>query len=709
MVSDQLLGQISALQAGYFTVLEALLDVETRTVKPETSFAKVHATSEEARESFDALVARALSPAMQQAPVPEFRVAIIGSSNHGKTSVLEEMFPDLSRRGLLITDVRDTTSQALMIKAGARPDMVFNPWSLDQIRFLVDLSRDELARRNIEVQYREDHVEIDGDQADFESAVREKFKFGVRQQLKPFKGQFVLDASRPENAPVVARLTTKVDYAQKPRPQDILVNDESFNDLQFRVAVRSVEMGSDFSEVTRWLREAGAKEALAANLTFIDTPGLKAGGADNDEVLRHVLSRKNQQIAVELLKNDELDLIVHLVLCAQQSDFASLWSGLEKVDSDVLQDLGERIILAVNGFNIYFSNPNLQAENRPDANDDQFNVTVQSNILGRLSERGGIDPLDICFLDVRKVIEAQGTPYADFYATDAYKGSTRRAVAESWAQPGGFGYGTLRRLGILDRFRENVAAICDPADCGKGFLVKRILEAWKTHGPKMTVRRFVVRNRLLASIRDLKALLASYYDVSGRMTRQSVTDALKATLAFLDFAKPDAIDAFCRREIDRYIEQEATIKAEAIVKEPAERGKAPMSWPVAAFRATVSYIFAKIKAHNRGLSPEVEGVLSQFLTQQLRNYAPAWGYTTANFPLPTPEDKASRHLLIHALKYHAREFLYKCIQMASSDDDLAGVMQDDDDKQRMSHILGEINRLHAEAEKLCASHGVVVK
>lgn len=701
MISAELIGHITAIQTGYFGVLEALLDVETRTVKPETSFARIHSTSQEARESFDRLVELALSPGMQQTPVPEFRCAIIGSSNHGKTSVLVEMFPDLAERGLLITDVKDTTSQALVIKSGTRSDMVFRPWTLDQIRYLVDISRDELSRRHIDVQYREDHVEVDGSEADFESNVKSKFKFGIRQKLKPFAGTYALDAAKPENGGLVARLTTKVDYSQAPRPQDIVVNDEAFNDLQFRVAVRSVEMGSDFSEISRWLGSSESEKTFADNLTFIDTPGLKAGGSDSDEVLRHVLAKKNQQIAVELLKHDELDLIVHLVLCGQQSDFASLWSHLEGVDSEILQDLGDRIIVAVNGFNVYFDNPDLSRRWKGGdgaGDDDHFNVTIQSNILGKMSERGALIPLNICFLDVRRVIESRGGSYEDYY-------QERKAAAESWAAPNGVGYTTLRRLGILDRYKANLEAICDPQDCGKGFLVRQIVEAWKSQGPKLMVRRFVVRSRLLASIRDMKSLLGSYYDMEGQMTRQSVTDALKSTLSFIDATKHDAIDRFCHKEIDPFIDKEVAARAEAAVKQ----GGKEKSWSVAALRTTVSYIFARIKAHNPGLKPEVEGVLNQFLTAQLRMCAPAWGYSTVELPFPTKEDKAPRDLLTHALKYHSREFLHKCLQVASSDDDLAGVMQDDEDKLRMKELIAEINRLHAEAERLCSTYGVVVK
>ena len=208
MSNDLLIGQISQIQLRYSEALSSLYDPEAGQVRPETSFSRLYNTSKEAKEKFDELVALALSPQMQQQPVAEFRCAIIGSSNHGKTSVLVDMFPDLAKRGLLITDVKDTTSQALFIKAGARSQMVFSPWSFDQIRYLVDISRKQLTDRRIDAQYREDHIEIDAEEADFEPSVRSRFKFGIRQKLKPFAGQYLVDAADPATRSLVARLTT---------------------------------------------------------------------------------------------------------------------------------------------------------------------------------------------------------------------------------------------------------------------------------------------------------------------------------------------------------------------------------------------------------------------------------------------------------------------------------------------------------------------
>src|ERR1700738_237176 len=45
--------------------------------------------------------------------------AFVGASSHGKTTILDELFPDLARRGWLITESNDTTSQSLRIEYAA--------------------------------------------------------------------------------------------------------------------------------------------------------------------------------------------------------------------------------------------------------------------------------------------------------------------------------------------------------------------------------------------------------------------------------------------------------------------------------------------------------------------------------------------------------------------------------------------------------------
>ena len=124
---------------------------------------------------------------------------------------------------------------------------------------------------------------------------------------------------------------------------------------------------------------------------------------------------------------------------------------------------------------------------------------------------------------------------------------------------------------------------------------------------------------------------------------------------------------------------------------------------------TVAYILARIRSHNPKIKPEVDAILKEFLDGQFRASARAWGYTSVEMPLPTKDDNSPRYLLLHALKYHSREFLHKCLNMASSDDDLAGIMQDDEDKRRMSQVIADLSRLQTEAERLCSTYGVVLK
>jgi len=122
----------------------------------------------------------------------------------------------------------------------------------------------------------------------------------------------------------------------------------------------------------------------------------------------------------------------------------------------------------------------------------------------------------------------------------------------------------------------------------------------------------------------------------------------------------------------------------------------------------VGTLFLRIKAHNPKMKPEVEAILVAFIDREYRASASAWGYRASNLPIPSREDEAPRHLVVHALSYHAREFLHKCVQLAGSDDDLAGVMQDEKDREGMAEVVSEIAVLQKSVEQFCATHGVSV-
>lgn len=134
------------------------------------SFKALLSSSESLRGEWDELQKIASSPRVTRECTPQFTCAIVGSSSHGKTSVLSEMFPSLAQRGWLVTDVTDTTSQALMIRRaqpgdGNEDKVIVHSWSLEQIKRLVKAAETENARLNIQVAYRPDVIEIDGKNA----------------------------------------------------------------------------------------------------------------------------------------------------------------------------------------------------------------------------------------------------------------------------------------------------------------------------------------------------------------------------------------------------------------------------------------------------------------------------------------------------------------------------------------------------------------
>ena len=121
--------------------------------------------------------------------------AIIGSSGHGKTTILDEMFPRLAERGWLVTDVTDTTAQSLRIEYAppGSPELdrvVVRSWSGEQIKELMSQSEveEQNQRDGVRVSYLEDGVEVDGTEAAFAAADRAQFRFPGKLELRPFPG-----------------------------------------------------------------------------------------------------------------------------------------------------------------------------------------------------------------------------------------------------------------------------------------------------------------------------------------------------------------------------------------------------------------------------------------------------------------------------------------------------------------------------------------
>ena len=177
-----------------------------------------------------------------------------------------------------------------------------------------------------------------------------------------------------------------------------------------------------------WAKERANE---ARELIFIDTPGLNVDGTAKDEVLRYVLSKKNQQIVIELIRNDELDVIVHLVLNGQSSKFLQLWRAVaDQCFPTELADIEDRLVLAINGVNLYFTNDDLsrkwQNAEAARIEGDHFAVSIEDNILNKMLDRGHCRPSKVCFLDGSRIVKNYAADYAKYKA--AFTGLVRSGI-----------------------------------------------------------------------------------------------------------------------------------------------------------------------------------------------------------------------------------------------------------------------------------------
>src|SRR5262245_4740677 len=163
-------------------------------------------TSAPLKSALGALDTVLASPRLSQPCDGRLTCAIVGSSGHGKTTLLDEMFPQLAKRGWLVTDVTDTTAQALRIEhhapGGADLAQVrLRCWDLQQIKDL--MNHEEVKRQNehdhIRVVYHEGTVEVDGSGATFAPTDLEQFRYPRAMALRPFSAPFLVPPDKLED------------------------------------------------------------------------------------------------------------------------------------------------------------------------------------------------------------------------------------------------------------------------------------------------------------------------------------------------------------------------------------------------------------------------------------------------------------------------------------------------------------------------------
>jgi hypothetical protein len=689
MINETILAEANGVREDF---VDAVGDLE----KLETLRA-LESGSEELRADLAAARELAASPKLRQRFAPTFACAVVGSSNHGKTSILAEMFPELERRGWLVTDVKDTTSQALVLhqpQPGVDAQTVtVHSWDEEQIKRLI-LSADEANNRHrIRVRYLPGEIQVDGTDGVFEAEDLRRFRFGQVISLRPFPVPYRLSAAEQADRRVIRALTVKEEQDQVTGRPVLVLSDRPFTALQLRAVIKDVSLFTPFNLFAKW---SGRPAEEFAPLALIDTPGLGVTGSSKDEVLRHVLENKSIQIVLELLRNDELDLILHMVLCGESTQFARLWGAVERqCGSEELNDLSERLILAVNGFNRYFTNADLKRKwTDPDAaarEGDHFATSIDDNILKRMSERGTLMPARVCFLDSQRIVEGlTGRGYREAYQSFL-------PDAETWCRPGGAGYATLERLGLLQDFPENLKALADPDDRGQGFMVRQVLGLIREQGAKLFLRRALIRSRLLAGVRGLKAALLRYYDNQGQLQSGAFRAALHALLRPLRSDGVMATEHFAREYIDREVDGLVSrLGADGSVK----------NWVDEGFNGLCVLVFRSLGARAK-IDANMGRLVEPYLRERLTQWRRAWGYENADLPAPSRKHPETADLLRHCLRLHGREIL---TQLASEDHmaTAVDVPQDEEDRARAAGAIQLLGRAEAAAVRLCHEQGISV-
>lgn len=689
MIPQEIVETINDIRFMFVTAQERLSEIP--------SFQALLSTSAPLRSKVADLELVRQAPHLKEPCDGRITCAIIGSSGHGKTTILDEMFPRLSERGWLVTDVTDTTSQSLRIvhateDADDLDEVVVSSWNVEQIKELMSHPevQEQNAADNIRVSYLADGVLVDGADATFPESDLKQFRFPKKMDLKPFPEPYRVAPAQARDSRFIRALTVK-EQSQVLESSDVIrMNGDSWDALQLRALVKDVRLKDPFERIKRW---TGRDDAAVSRLTFVDTPGLATAGSAKDEVLRHFLENKSNHIALQLWKKDELDVVVHLALCGRQSDFAVLWKAIEReCGPAAMDDVADRLILAVNGMNIYFTNRDIKAkyedEDTAAREGDHFATTLEDNILQKMSPRGRVRPARICFMDSQSIVETMTTGSYE----DAYR--KYRPIMEGWLGKDTASGKTLDRLGMRDTFVKNVDALCDPDDRGQGFLLRQITDLVEEKGPALLLRKHVVRTGLLSGLTNLQELLLGYYDEEGGLNVEAIRAAMRSCLSFLDVDDLESIERFAREVVDNHIEELL----------PAEDRSAGPDWVTESFRALCALLRTRIQEH--GDAPgEVVAEFHRHYDAQCAQWEQRWGYATADLVPPDKGFGGSRELVGHCLRLHAREILYQLL-VENQDAEGSNLSQSDEDKEQIQNVMGMLEEGRRMAAATFEEYGV---
>lgn len=610
----------------------------------------------------------------------DFTCAFVGASSSGKTSILAEIFPELAKRKWLVVDQNDTTAQALVIRYTKEEQVASSvsvkSWNYDQIKRLVETSKN---LDDIYTSYypQEELISIDG--SDFLKNTRTVFRFPKKIDLTPFRSSYSLSQEELSNEQFIEDLTIKCDVKTNRLNTSAIIteNGKGYNALQLRTVIEEVTLYDSFSQLIDWSSDE------VRSLTFIDTPGLKTEGSLNDEILAPVLKNKSQRIIIELLKKDELDIIVNLCLVAIENPFSDLWTAVkEEISDDEADFLGERLILAINGVNKLvegaFSYRDLWDK---DDRVDPYKAAIQNYFISKLTSGSHpITPKRICLLD-----SVRWTPgdYGNFYRT-------HRPKFDASAIESGKGYSTLKELGMIETFKENIDALCDPEDRGQGYLVRQILELIKENGPLLFLRKNLQRTDLVESVRDFRKKLSDFFNEDGSLNLIARQEMIKRCLFFLDKNDPFAIDVFASQELDHLIDDAVNRSAESSTKE---------DWVKESFKKSCSHLLMVIlRKTSHRISDSDRSQFKEYLNAQVNNWFRIWGYKTCNIEPPGPQNRHADIIVSHCIRTHVREIIHQMIRDEKLDS--SNFDQTPEDQEAIKNVFLSLNYIIKTFESL---------
>jgi hypothetical protein len=632
--------------------------------------------------------------------------AVVGGSSHGKTTLLRDMFPTLAERKWLVTEMKDTTAQALRVSQKPSTDpnsdaVMIASWDLMQIKELTDdhYAKTQNEHDAISVSHLADHIIVDASN----DPQSNKYTFPKKIELWPFSTDYEVPATKRTDTKFIKAATVKASANDVTKGAILETGGRSYNSLQLRAVVKHVALSDPFDALA--VRGHVPPERLK-DLVFVDTPGIGVTGVTNDEALRHVLAHKSNHIVLDLLQNDELDIILHVVICGGQSSFVDLWTALEGKDSSdsaknqayvdtaeasaskslLLNSLSERTIVVINGANKMLEEPDLIKHYSQDSKGDHLNVILRDNIVSKMSPRGTFSPAAYCFVDSKQYLEAKGTDYAEHYRK-------HRETMLSWTQEGNPGFNTLKDLNLVDTFRSNVEALCDPDDCGQGHLVRTLLHLIDDKGSRLVVEKYIKRSGLNHAYQELLGALRLYFEQDGTMNRIAIIEAARSCLGPISQDNLHLIETFIE-PLDHLI----------IVFE-ADEYDDDYRWVGKSFDRAASIIYTAL-IDQYGTNDEAAALFKQHYDLRISTWRKQWGYDSFTREFTTFAQAKS--WVMHALRHHAREILYQLVLSTDIHDDGTVIEQDEQEREIMFQVIQDLSSAFERMKNVCGKNGVIL-